>query len=268
MLADKRCQGLLIATPHYLHPQHILAALKAEVYAYCEKPVAIDANGLKQLQAEGLNHPAAKKIMVGFNRRFAPAIARLRREQWLQQRKEPMEIHYRINFGPRVDNAMSNPLVGGGRIHGAACHYVDLISFLAGSPIVRVSAMGVTVGGHVDENTFVANLMLADGSISSLTFTSEGHRRFDSKEEVMISCGKHVARIVDYAELRVDRNRYRFGKHRYGALDAMRAFLMAKESGIKAPVNLADGIAATKVTLAMQSSLRHNGEPVNAVDTR
>lgn len=263
MLTDKCCEGLLIATPHHLHPPHILAALKSGLYTYCEKPVAIDETGIGLLEAQGLNHPGAGKIMIGLNRRFAPAVSMLRHETWLQRREQPVEMHYRVNFGPKVNNTMSDPLIGGGRIHGAACHYVDLITFLVGAPVVRVSAMAASVGGRIDENTFAATLMLADGSVASLSFTSEGHRRFSSKEEVMLSCGKHVARIVDYAELSVDGRRHRFFRHRYGALNAMSAFLAAKRSGVNVPVGLADGIAATKITLAIQSSLRHNGEPVD-----
>lgn len=263
MVSDENCTALLIATPHHLHPDHILAAMQADRYAYCEKPVAIDRKGIERLQREGLAHPAASKIMIGFNRRYAPAIQRLKQVSWLQRRTDALEINYRINFGPRVSNAMSDPEIGGGRIHGVACHYVDLISHIAGVPIVRVSAMAISHEGRPDENTFVANLELSDGSIASLSFTSEGRRGLDSKEEVVISSGGHVARIVDFATLRIDGSLHRFMRHRYGALEASRAFLVAWRGGRAAPVSLADGVAATRVTLAIQESIRVRGTPID-----
>lgn len=259
MVADPNCDALLIATPHYLHAEHILTAVNAGFYAYSEKPVAIDEESLDRLVAQGLSLPAASRIMIGFNRRFAPAVVQLRQACWLKVRTRPLEIHYRVNFGPRVDNAMSDPQNGGGRIHGAACHYVDMIAFLAGAPIRQVSAMAIA---DADENTFAASMKLADGSVASLTFTSEGRRKFDNREEIMVSCDGHVARIRNYAELRLDGRGYRYHRQRYGAMAAMRAFLAAKGSGGAVPVSLADGVAATRVTLAIQASLRRGGEPV------
>lgn len=257
MASDSRCEGLLIATPHYLHPGNILAALKAGVYAYCEKPAAIDRAGIEAIQTLGLSHPSASKVMIGFNRRFSPAVTQLISTPWLESRAKPLEIHYRVNFGSRVNNMMSDPNRGGGRLHGAACHYVDLISFIANSRITRVSAMAISDG---DENTFSAVFSLMDGSLASLTFTSEGDRRFDAKEEIMISCDQHVARIINFNTLKIDNKTYKFHRHIYGAIFAMTAFLDAKKNGNSVPVGLADGIAATIVTLAIQKSIEGNGE--------
>jgi polar amino acid transport system substrate-binding protein len=259
MIADPQCEALLIASPHFLHPEHILTAVRAGRYTYCEKPVAIDTEGVERLAAQALTHPAASKVMIGFNRRFSPAVAQLKRASWLQVRCKPMEMHYRVNFGPRVDNAMSDPDNGGGRIHGAACHYVDMMAFLAGAPIVQVSAIAI---GDGDDDTFAAAMKLADGSVASLTFTSEGRRELDTKEELMISCDGHTARIRNYAELHLDGRITRYRRRCYGALEAMRAFLAARNSNAPVPVSLADGVAATRVTLAIQASLRRGGEPV------
>lgn len=262
IVKDKRCEALLIATPHNLHPQHILLALGAALYTYCEKPAAIDSLGIELLEREALAHPGAPKVMIGFNRRFSPAVQQLRQIPWVRERTQPVELHYRVNFGPKVDNAMSDPAIGGGRIHGACCHYVDLIAFLVGVPVVCVTAMAIRQSGRLDDDTFSATMTFADGSIGSLLFTSEGNRAFDHKEEIILSCGGRVARIVNYAELRIDGRRYRFRRRRYGAMAAMRAFLTAKNSGSAVPVTLADGVAATRLTLAIQLSLREGGQPV------
>jgi predicted dehydrogenase len=258
MATDPRCEAILIATPHYLHAKNILTVLDARKYSYCEKPVAIDYSDLDRLETYGLGHSSAFRVMIGFNRRFSPAVVKLRSAPWLRIRTEPIEIHYRINFGQRVDNMMSDPVRGGGRIHGAVCHYVDMIAFLANSSIVQVSALAIADG---DDNTFVAIMKLEDGSLASMTFTSEGVRDYDTKEEIMISSDQHVARIRNYSELKIDNHLYKFKRHTYGAMAAMRAFLEAKKTGANTPISLADGVAATRVTLALQKSLRMNGEP-------
>ncbi len=266
LLNDARCNGLLIATPHNLHPEHILKALATGLYSYCEKPVAIDSNGIEQLKLNGLLHSNASKIMVGFNRRYAPAISQLLKCNWIANRQSPLEINYRVNFGPRVANAMSDPRVGGGRIHGAACHYVDLISFIAGSPVSRVSATSIRDSSGTDNNTFIANLTLKDGSIAGLTFTSEGNRTYGSKEEINVSCEGHVAQIRNFSRLTIDGQTNRFFRHTYGAMDTIAAFLKSKKNNEPTPISLADGIIATCVTLSIAQSISENGNPVDIIE--
>jgi len=261
LLADKECDSLLVATPHNLHPEQILKAAHSGKYTYCEKPVAIDRQGIQKLQSANLSPQSTKRIMAGFNRRFAPAIRILKSSSWMLSRLEPMEVHYWVNFGPRVDNAMSDPTVGGGRIHGAACHYVDILAYLVSSPIVTVSAFGVGCGDRVDEDSFVANFRFADGSIGSLVFTSEGSRTHDFKESLSVSCVGHTARVDDYAWMSIDGRHYRFWRHRYGAMQAWKEFLSAKRDNSEVPVDLHAGIVATQVTLAIQESIRAGGMP-------
>jgi predicted dehydrogenase len=258
MLASPGCDSLLIATPHYLHPLNIITALNSGLHVYCEKPVAIDAGGLRLLVEQGLTHPAVDKMMVGFNRRFAPAVLKLKSTPWLRGRINALEIHYRVNFGPRVENMMTDITKGGGRIHGAACHYVDLIAFIAGESIVEVAAMGIEDG---DENSFVAIMKLNDGSLASLVFTSEGDRRHDAKEEIMISVGGNTARIKNFSYLELNGKGHRFYRHTFGAMSAMQAFLHAKKEKLPMPVSLCDGIVATSVTLAIQRSIQSGGQP-------
>lgn len=256
MISDQNCDSILIATPHVLHAENIILSLKSMSYIYCEKPVAINGRSLKKLCLQTLDHANISKIMIGFNRRYAPAVSKLLDQRWIKNRTTPIEIHYRVNFGARVQNSMSDPLVGGGRLVGAGCHYVDLIAFIAGFPVVEVSAMAIS--DH-DENSFSSLLKLQDGSLASLTFTSEGSRNFDSKEEIFISCNGHTARVVDFKYLKVDDKIYRFWRHTYGGLQTMKEFLHAKKHGLSVPIKLKDGIDATNVTLTIKKSIHKNG---------
>jgi predicted dehydrogenase len=260
---DKACDSFLIATPHFLHPRHIHKALEFGRYTYCEKPVAIDSKGLNELIQSASFYPNQERIMIGFNRRFSPAIIKLRQQPWLTERVDPAEIHYRINFGLRVDNDMSNTKTGGGRIHGAVCHYVDMISFLLGSPIVKVSALSISNKEKYDNDTFIASLQLLDGSIGSIVFTSESRRCLDTKEEIIITCDGHAARVKDFSKLIIDNKIYTYNRHRYGSLQAIEAFIKSKKLNHPVPISLEDGIVATRITLAIQKSIRQQGDPIN-----
>lgn len=254
--------SLLFTTPHNLHPENIVFSLKHNLYSYCEKPVAINQQGIEKIQETLKDHPNQNRVMIGFNRRFSPAIRQLIREPWLTTRTQPLEIHYRVNFGPRVDNAMSNPEIGGGRIHGAACHYIDLISYISNANITNVSCISPTIGQTVDPNTFTAILSLSDGSIASLTFSSEGSRHTDDKEMIKISSSGHNVTIQNFNTLIIDRKRFRYYKHNYGALNCMRAFLNAEKRKQPCPITLIDGIKATRVSIALEKSLQNNGAQV------
>lgn len=257
MLADDACEAVVLATPHFLHPDQIVAVVRANRYTYCEKPVAIDAPGIGSLVNNALGRDGGR-VMVGFNRRFAPAILQLRQSSWLANRRTPMEMQYRVNFGERIANAMSDPANGGGRLHGAACHYVDLIAHLAGCAITRVSAAAVLDGGQAVD-TFAAVMTLEDGTIASLSFSSEGARRNDVKEEIVLSCGGHVARILNFRRLEIDGRAFTFTRHSSGMMNAIGAFLQSYTEGKPVPVGLAEGIAATTVTLAIERSIRSAG---------
>jgi predicted dehydrogenase len=259
ILKSPLCDALLIATPPNQHPKQIVLAVQKDRYTFCEKPVAIDEEGI-QFLLSNVSVSDNKKVMVGFNRRFAPAITQLLQEDWLLKRTQPMEIQYRVNYGPSVKNWLSDKEVGGGRIHGAACHYVDLIVFLAKSSINRVSCIALGHEGVFDQNTFSSHFLLEDGSIASLIFTSEGDRDFDTKEEIKITCKGHIVVVDDFKRLQIDGKVYRFLRHSYGALDCMRAFFQAKKDNAPVPVSLQAGVRATQVTLAMQKSLERKGE--------
>lgn len=262
LLSDNFCDYVLIASPHYLHPEHIIKALSYGKYTYCEKPAAIDKKGINLLLSKSTCDSNAHKVMIGFNRRFSPAIQELNRVEWFVNKKTPMEILYRVNFGQRTDNSMSDKDIGGGRLHGAVCHYVDLISYLVRSRIVSVSAVAVGIDGFQDDNTFMANIYLDDGSIAGLSFTSEGQRGMGYKEDLVLTCDGHYARITDFKKLYIDKKVIKYRRHTYGNLNCMRAFINSMKNNESTPISLVEGIEATIVTLAIEESIYNKGQRI------
>ena len=196
--------------------------------------------------------------MVGFNRRFAPLIKKIKKEKWLNNCK--LEIQYRINFGEIVDNDLNNKKIGGGRLIGTCCHYVDLMKYICNAKITHVSAIGMSDDLQIRENNFSANFNFANGSIGNLIFTSSGNRKYIYKEKIVISGGSNNVEITDFKILKINNLTYRNYNNNYGALNIWKEFHKFVNEEINSPVSLNDGIEATMVTLAIQKSLKYNGK--------
>ncbi|MHB1854296.1 MAG: Gfo/Idh/MocA family oxidoreductase, partial [Acidimicrobiales bacterium] len=143
---------VFVFTRHDSHAPWVEAALAAGKHVFVEKPLAIDARGLETVIAareEALARGAAPLVGVGFNRRFAPVTQRM--VQLLDATPGPRAIDILVNAGPiPASHWTQDPAVGGGRLLGEGCHFIDLARFLAGSPItgVRATALGSGVGGE------------------------------------------------------------------------------------------------------------------------
>ena len=248
--------AFLLGSPHFLHPKHLMTISKTNKKIYCEKPVAIDQKGLNLIKNIKLEN--SKNIMIGFNRRFAPLVKKIKKENWLNENK--LEIQYRVNFGQMVDNDLNNKNIGGGRLIGTCCHYVDLMEYICNAKIIHVSAIGISNNLQIKENNFSANFNFSNGSIGNLIFTSSGNRKFSSKEQIFISGGSNNAEIIDFHTLKINNTTYRNYKNNYGALNIWKEFYKFVSEEIKSPVSLNDGIQATKITLAIQKSLKYYGK--------
>lgn len=257
MICEEQFDALLIASPHFLHPRHLLEGVQKEKYIYCEKPVAIDKNGVSLLFSNKVIKKHTNKIFVGFNRRFAPSVVRLMEEPWIGK-SNLLFISYSVNFGAHVANRLSDITDGGGRLIGTCCHYVDLISFIAGSPITWVFADKIEDFNDEVVNTFHCILGLENGGTATLSFSSEGNRDFGSKEEITISSGGNLAKIVDFKRLKINGLNYRFTNKTYGSSGAWLSFNKALVTNGDVSINLSDGLVATAITLAIRESTEKN----------
>ena len=115
--------------------------------------------------------------MVGFNRRFAPMTARMK--SFLAPVSEPLALHYRINAGHLPpDHWVNDREQGGGRILGEVCHFVDLLMFLAASPVVEVEARAVGNSGRYSGDNVLVSLRFANGSEGTISYLANGDRVF------------------------------------------------------------------------------------------
>lgn len=203
--------------------------------------------------------------MVGFNRRFAPAT-----KAALEVRARtggPVQTLIRVNAGAiPASSWIQDPAVGGGRITGEVCHFVDLAVCLAGSPAVSVSASAVTNGkGPELQDSLTIAITHADGSLSTIVYAAEGDTAIP-KERVELFGGASTVVIDDFKETRtatggrVSRTR---GAQDKGHRAEVAAFIAAAQAGAESTeLTFADCVHSTVVTFTVIESLR-TAQPVD-----
>jgi predicted dehydrogenase len=202
ILDDAEVNTVAILTRHNLHARQVLAALAAGKHVFCEKPLALNEGELAEIEhvlavlSEGAPGP---RLMVGFNRRFAPLAVQL--SGFLAGRAEPLAAHYRVNAGYLpLTHWTQDPYQGGGRIIGEACHFIDLLTYLVGQPPQSVSAWGLPDAGRYREDNVVLTFGFPDGSLGTVSYQANGDKVFP-KERLEVFCAGRVAVLDDFRSL-------------------------------------------------------------------
>jgi len=206
VIQDPSISTVVIATRHHLHAHQVLAALKAGKHVFCEKPLCLSEDELRSIISAYLGIVSTRQpaLMVGFNRRFAPMTVRMK--SFLTSISEPLALHYRINAGYLApDHWLNDREQGGGRILGEVCHFVDLLMFLAASPIVEVEARPLANPGRYSGDNVLVSVGFANGSQGTISYLANGDRSF-SKERVEIFGGGAAAVLEDFRRLELTRD--------------------------------------------------------------
>lgn len=262
LLQDPEVEAVFVATRHDQHARLATAALAAGKHVFLEKPVALDEDGLQEVL--GAWRASGRVLGVGFNRRFAPLALALR--DALSRRAAPLVLHHRVCAEPLPDGAWQrDPAVGGGRLVGECCHFVDLCAFLAGARPVSVFARGVTpAGGARGDENLVLSIGLSDGSVATVTYVASGDPTVPKEQLEVLGDGLH-ARLDDFRALEVRRDgrtrRWRSARDK-GHRGCVAAFLEAARRGGPPPIPLDEVAAVTRCTFAAAASLA-TGEPVD-----
>ncbi|MEB3105312.1 MAG: bi-domain-containing oxidoreductase, partial [Cyanobacteriota bacterium] len=238
-IADPAAQALVIATRHDSHAALVQQALAAGKHVFVEKPLCLTAAELEAIEAS-LAH-SSSLLMVGFNRRFAPLLLELR--QQLSRLPGPRAFVYTCNAGAiPADHWTQDPERGGGRLLGEACHFVDLLHHLAGSPIEQLQLLAAADSKPCPD-TFTLSLRFADGSIGTVHYFANGSKAFP-KERLEVFASGRVLRLDNYRTLKAwgipgFRTRRRLAQDK-GQLACCSAFLEAITAGGPAPIPAAE----------------------------
>ncbi|HNH80506.1 MAG TPA: bi-domain-containing oxidoreductase [Anaerolineales bacterium] len=261
IINDPKINTVAILTRHDTHADLAIKALKAGKHVFVEKPLAINSNQLSVVSKQLLKTDHCL-LTTGFNRRFSP-LARSLKSQ-LESLQEPKHLHYRVNAGFIPANHWTqDEAIGGGRIIGEACHFIDTLTFLVGALPVKVSAQALPNNGKYREDNVSMTFTFADGSIGVVDYLANGDKSMP-KERLEVFCGGMVAVLDDYVSLSVVKDGKR--KEEKGAQDKgwrgeMAAFAEAVQGKGEAPIPYGQIIAVTKSTFAAVESIR-SGNPV------
>lgn len=270
ILNDSSINTVVIATRHHLHARQVLAALNAGKHVFCEKPLCLTEDELLKIAraCSGASLTRRPRLMVGFNRRFAPMAAQMKSFLDIH---EPLVMHYRVNAGPLPPDHWINDLeVGGGRILGEVCHFVDFLAFLTGSLPIEVQARDLANNRQSGGDNVLIALRFANGSEGTIHYLANGDRSF-SKERIEVFGGGAVAVLEDFRQLDMTRfgrrtsvtSRWRQDKGHRGE---WQAFADCLRSGAPEPIPLQSIVATTLATLSIVKS-RASGQPI-MVDTQ
>ena len=258
LLDDPVINMIAILTRHHLHSQQIQAAIQAGKHVYCEKPLAVNTEELKQIEQmlQGENRPL---LTVGFNRRFAPLAQHLK--AFVDTRHEPLYMHYRLNANvlPK-GHWLLDPEVGGGRIIGEACHFIDFLTFLVGESPVEVLTQGLPDGGVYSEDNVIMTFRFPDQSLGLVSYLANGDKSFP-KEYLEVFFGGQVATLHDWRLLAtVAKGRRKMKRHLLrqdkGHSNAWRAFLAAVQGQGELPIPYEQLLGVTRASFAALESLR------------
>lgn len=250
LFSDDQSNAIVITTRHDSHADLVLQALKAEKHVFVEKPLCLTLDELNEIEAAYAKSVSKPMIMVGFNRRFAPQIQKMK--ELMAGVNGPKSFVMTVNAGAiPADHWTQDMEVGGGRVIGEACHFVDLLRFLADSPIVGWSR--ATMDAKT-EDTVSISMLFADGSIGAIHYFANGSKSFP-KERLEVFAQGRVIQLDNYRKLTgfgwpsfKKMNLWRQDK---GQKACAKAFIDAIEGHASAPIRTEEIFEVTRISIEL-----------------
>ena len=246
--------AVLIATRHHLHAPFVLLGLKSDQHVFVEKPLCLDRDELERIDEAMANSRGS--VMVGFNRRFAPAAVEARKLLSLQA--GPKAVTYQVFAGelPK-EHWYANIEESGGRILGEACHFFDFFTYMIGSRPITISALPIGNGNGSD--CLCAQVGFADGSTAQLLYTASGDHAFP-KETWRIFCGNAVVECDNFQRLTIYQRRKKL-EHTYsskGHAEEMKAWREFLKGKCDHPLPYSESRKSMMLTFAALQAVREN----------
>jgi predicted dehydrogenase len=263
LFAQNEVNTLVIATRHDTHAGFAAEALRLGRHVYVEKPLALNGEQLSEVEsayAECATQGTAPILLVGFNRRFSPHVQRMR--EILRGVQGPKSLCLSMNAGAiPPDHWTHDPQVGGGRILGEACHFIDLARFLVGARIVGASgsAMRDRRGSVLSPDTAQISLEFEDGSIASIQYYANGNRSFP-KERVEVFASGRILQLENFRVLRgfgcPGFRVFRTWRQDKGHAACVQAFLRAVASGGPSPIPADEIFEVSRIAINVAEGFR------------
>ena len=254
ILEDSEINTVFITTRHDSHAKLVVESLEAGKNVYVEKPLAMTLDELDKIQSSIIHHQSSI-LMVGYNRRFAPHIVKMK--ALLDAKKQPKSFIFTINAGDiPADHWAQDPEVGGGRIIGEACHFIDLMRFLSGSPINEWSVQ--RMGNDTLKDKVTINLKFKDGSFGSIHYLANGSKRFP-KERIEVFCGGSIIQLANFRKMKgyswPGFKKMNLRRQDKGHEAEINAFIEAVKNGKTSPIPFKELIEVSRTTIEIANTL-------------
>ena len=249
-----------IVTRHDAHAQQVVDALKSGKNVFVEKPLALTLDELDVINEayHEANQSNTVRLMVGFNRRYAPHIVKMK--ELLNSHRSPKSIIITINAGAIPGEHWVHSLIGGGRIIGEGCHFIDLMRHLIGHKINGFTAtmIGNVPGVEVREDKASITLSFEDGSFGTIHYLANGGSKFP-KERVEVFCDDSVLQMDNYRVLTgygwSGFKKMKLFKQDKGQKACAKAFIESIVNGKESPISYEEVMESSRVSIEVAESL-------------
>lgn len=198
LIDDPEVDLVIISTNHNSHAKFVIEALAAGKHVYCEKPLCLTLEELEQIKAA--YRASEGELFCGMNRRYAPLVNKIKKT--LSTDKIPAVYDYIANAGYIPDDHWTqDEAVGGGRIIGEACHFVDTIQYLDGSKLESLNITSADNEAYPKKDNALITLRFSSGAVGNILYTSMGSRKYP-KEQLRVFSNGSVCELNNYISLR------------------------------------------------------------------
>jgi predicted dehydrogenase/threonine dehydrogenase-like Zn-dependent dehydrogenase len=257
LINDSNIDVVAISSRHDTHAKFTIDALASGKHVYVEKPLALTLEELELIKSEYIINNGL--LMVGFNRRFAPHIKTMKR--LLNEVDTQKCFVMTMNAGHiHPEHWTQNISIGGGRIIGEACHHIDLMRFLAGSPIISfdIRSFGFEDNKEQIKDTVIITLMFENGSMGSIHYLSNGGRKF-IKERIEVFSAGRTLQLNNFVELKGFNwpgfKKETLWRQNKGQKNCIKEFIKAINTKNKSPIPAEDIFEVTEVSIKLASML-------------
>ena len=261
--SSNRINTISIATRHDAHAQQVIDSLGSGKNVFVEKPLALTLKDLDRIEKS--YHKANKlksvRLMIGFNRRFAPHVVKMK--DLLRSRRSPKSIIMTINAGSiPEDHWVQDPLIGGGRIIGEGCHFIDLMRYLVGQKISNFHATSIgnfVEGIKIKDDKASITLSFEDGSFGTINYLANGGSIFP-KERIEVFCDNAVLQLDNFKVLNgygwAGFKKMRLFMQDKGQKACVKAFIDSITNGYESPISFEEIMESSRVSIEVANALR------------
>jgi predicted dehydrogenase len=240
--------AVVVSTRHNTHARLVIDALSAGKNIFVEKPLCLTLDELTEIETLIKTKKTRPLLMVGFNRRFSPLMKKMK--SLLDTVRAPKVMVYTVNAGAvPEDHWTQDRNVGGGRIIGEACHFIDVFRFLADSPIESISS---SFGSEKTRDVASINVNFLDGTIATLHYLANGHHLV-SKERLEVFVGGKILQLDNFRKLRGYGWDNFSTKHQWvqdkGQQACVQAFVMALKGECAEPIPIDQILEVSRYTI-------------------